>query len=81
MTLDPANRLRRLSKGRLQPGKDADITIFQLDSLKEKAEFGTTVCALPPEGIKYVIVGGKLAYTEDDGQQFTREIETKRMHK
>ena len=80
MTLDPANRLQMQSKGRLQSGKDADITIFQLDQLMEKGEYGIDVCALPPLGIKYVVVGGRIAYTEEDGMQYAREIEAKRVH-
>ena len=28
---------------------DADITIFQLERLLEKGDYGINVCALPPE--------------------------------
>ena len=40
----------------------------------EKGGYGMDICALPPEGIRYVIVNGKLAYTWEDGLQFTQEI-------
>ncbi|ATW27694.1 amidohydrolase family protein [Candidatus Formimonas warabiya] len=77
MTLDPANRLQLQPKGRLQAGKDADITIFQLDRLREKGEYGIDICALPPVGIKYVVVGGQIVYTEKEGAQFAQEIEAR----
>ena len=74
MTLDPALRLRLSQKGRIQPGMDADITIFQLERLLEKGEYGINVCALPPEGIEYVIVEGKISYTAEEGIAFTKWI-------
>ena len=74
LTIDPANRLKLASKGRLQEDKDADIVIFKPEELMEKGGYGMDICALPPEGIRYVIVNGKLAYTWEDGLQFTQEI-------
>jgi len=65
MTLEPALRLQLDTKGRLQPNKDADITLFDLDTLQEMGDYGADVCAKPPLGIRYVIVGGKIVYTND----------------
>lgn len=45
-----------LDKGRLQVGKDADIIIFDLDSVRDKASF--TQPAQTSEGMKYVLVNG-----------------------
>lgn len=62
ITLEPANRLQLSPKGRLQQGKDADITIFDFNEITDRSRFGINVCALPAGGIKYVIVQGKTAW-------------------
>ena len=61
MTLLPAKRLEGIApmmrfKGRIQVGADADITIFNLDTILDKATFekGLEFSA----GIEYVIVNG-----------------------
>lgn len=59
MTAMPANRLRLANKGRLNVGADADITIFDFEKIRDGATFAQPV--LPPEGIDYVIIGGKIA--------------------
>lgn len=58
MTYLPAKRFG-LNKGSLEVGADGDIVVFNLEQIKDKATFQEPV--LPPEGIKYVIVNGKIA--------------------
>ena len=58
----PAKRLGLESKGRIKDGADADIVIFDLKTIEDKAQFpcyGST--SERPEGIDWVIVGGKVA--------------------
>jgi N-acyl-D-aspartate/D-glutamate deacylase len=59
MTYIPALRLRLNKKGLLKEGYDADITIFDYDTIIDKATFQEP--QLRPEGIDYVILGGKIA--------------------
>lgn len=47
-----------ISKGSLQLGADADIALFSLEEISDKATFSEST--LPPEGIKSVIIGGNL---------------------
>lgn len=61
MTLMPARRMERiapafLNKGRVQAGADADITIFNPDTVIDQATFASPM--QPSEGIEYVFVGG-----------------------
>jgi N-acyl-D-aspartate/D-glutamate deacylase len=72
MSLEPARRLparvaAMAKKGRLQPGADADITIFDADTVIDRATYedGT----IPSTGIPYVIVGG--AVVVDRGEVTT----------
>ena len=58
MTAQPAARLHLESKGRLNAGADADITVFDFDTVKDGATFAQP--ALPPKGIEYVFIGGQL---------------------
>ncbi|WP_343208343.1 amidohydrolase family protein [Anaerolentibacter hominis] len=62
LTYLPALRCGFDRKGRIQAGMDADITIFDYDKLKVNAAFGTNVCNLPPDGIRYVLTDGTIAY-------------------
>lgn len=58
-TLLPAETLGFHTKGRLREGMDADLVVFDIHGINDKAEFG-----LPdafPEGIDYVFLNGKLA--------------------
>ncbi len=61
MTLMPAERLEKMSpamrtKGRIGAGMDADITVFNPDTIIDKATFEKP--AQYSEGIEYVLVGG-----------------------
>ena len=59
MTAMPAQRLGLANKGRLNVGADADITIFDYEKITDGATFAEPV--LPPVGIDYVLIGGKIA--------------------
>lgn len=50
------------SKGRLQPGADADLTIFDLATLTDRAEF--TAMNRPAEGVRHLIVSGHSVITD-----------------
>ena len=61
MTIMPANRLSTrtrafLKKGRINPGVDADITIFNPKTVIDRSTY--TDPTTPPEGIDHVIVNG-----------------------
>lgn len=62
MTFMPAIRLNLKRKGLIKQGYDADISIFNYDTIIDKATFQEP--QLPPEGIDYVIIGGKVAVRE-----------------
>lgn len=62
LTLLPALRCGFANKGRLQTGMDADITVFEPDAIGDVNGFGPGLCAVPPKGIKAVIVNGRTAY-------------------
>lgn len=62
MTYMPARRLKLKNKGLLKVGYDADITIFNYDTVIDKATFQDP--QLRPEGVDYVIINGKLAIEE-----------------
>lgn len=69
MTIEPARRLERRvegmrNKGRIHVGADADITVFDPDTVADRATY--TEPALPSEGIEYVIVNGVIVV--DDGE-------------
>ncbi len=63
-TLLPAETLGFNTKGRLREGMDADIVVFDMKNITDKADFG-----LPnayPEGIDYVFLNGKLALSKGE---------------
>ncbi|HYF84191.1 MAG TPA: amidohydrolase family protein [Clostridia bacterium] len=59
MTIGPAKRLKLKNKGDIFEGADADIVIFDKDTIKDKASFENPT--LPPVGIEYVILNGEIA--------------------
>ncbi|MCQ1530296.1 N-acyl-D-amino-acid deacylase family protein [Lutispora saccharofermentans] len=63
MTLMPAERLGLPAKGKIEVGFDADIVIFDSETIMDKATFNAP--ALPPNGIKYVIVNGEIAVKDN----------------
>ena len=58
MTLEPAKRLGLDAKGRLAEGADADITIFDPETIIDKADWSHLEA---PDGIEYVLIGGQKA--------------------
>ena len=54
----PAKRLGLTQKGHLTPGADADLVIFNYETIKDGATYEEPL--LPPKGIEYVIIGGKI---------------------
>ena len=58
MTAQPAARLQLENKGRLNVGADADVTIFDFETVQDGATFEEP--ALHPQGIEYVFLGGEL---------------------
>lgn len=59
MTKLPAERLSLREKGEIKVGMDADIVIFDYDNIIDKATFDNPT--LPPLGIDYVIINGKIS--------------------
>ena len=67
MTLMPAQRLERRAavmknKGRLRIGADADITIFDPESVGDRSTYEEP--AKPSAGIEYVLIGGEFVVEE-----------------
>ncbi len=59
MTQMPAKRLGFTRKGTLDEGMDADIVIFNGDTVIDNASFDNQ--QLPPTGIDFVLIGGEVA--------------------
>ena len=64
MTSFQAKRLGLNSKGSLHPGADADIVIFDPQTVKDRATFREPLAA--PDGIRYVLIGGKIALRDGE---------------
>lgn len=67
-SLMPAERLQdrvpaMARKGRLQAGADADVIAFDPATFRERATFDSLI---PSEGMRYVIVGGRLVVSEGE---------------
>lgn len=63
MTWTTASRFG-LKKGRLSPGWDADIAVFKLDEIRDRATFEES--SLPAAGFRYIWLGGELAIQDDE---------------
>lgn len=68
MTIEPARRLEKRTpamagKGRIEPGADADITIFNPETVIDRATYEDAT--IPSTGIPYVVIGGQVVV--DDG--------------
>jgi len=63
MTIRPADRLELAAKGRIEIGCDADITIFDPETIIDGATFSELK---KPEGIEYVFIGGQEALRDGD---------------
>ena len=60
-TLFPADRLGLTNKGRMKVDADADIVIFDIDTIRDKAQFPDIgEPDAKPEGIHFVVVNGKI---------------------
>ncbi len=59
MTLYPAQRLGLSHKGQVKVGYDADLVIFDKEQILDGATFENPT--LPPKGIEYVLIDGKVA--------------------
>ena len=64
MTSLPAQRIGQFDRGLLRPGMKADVTIFDPDTIIDRAEFGDP--HQYPDGIRFVIVNGEVVL--DDGK-------------
>lgn len=62
LTLLPAKRLGLGKKGRIREGCDADLCLFDPETITDTAGYGLETCALPPAGMKAVICGGRVVY-------------------
>ena len=58
-TIMPAEKLGLKGKGRLTPGADADVIVFDPEKIADCATFMEPT--LPPVGIDGVWIGGQLA--------------------
>ena len=64
-TLLPAETMGLKTKGRLRPGMDADLVVFDPRTIAERAVFITAPDA-PPAGIHRVIIGGRTAAVNNE---------------
>ena len=67
MAYMPAERLHLSNKGRIQPGADADVTVFDPERVLDKATFDNP--AQYSEGIPYVLVAGQFVVRDGKIQE------------
>lgn len=61
ITLGPASRFGITNKGNLKPGNDADLVIFDFQSLRDTSRFSNMGRPdASPEGIKNVLINGEI---------------------
>ena len=60
-SLGPSTPAMR-AKGRLQPGADADIVVFDFDTLTDRATF--SAMNRPSEGVRHLVVSGEPLITD-----------------
>ena len=63
MSTMAAERLNLPHKGNLMTGSDADITIFDINRVKDMATYENG--QIPPIGFDYVLIGGEIALEND----------------
>ena len=63
MSTMAAERLNLTRKGNLMTGSDADITIFDINRVKDMATYENG--QIPPVGFDYVLIGGEIALEND----------------
>lgn len=63
MTVLPAERLGLKTKGSVKEGFDADLVIFDKAAIADRATFEEPT--LPPDGINYVLIGGRTAVKDN----------------
>ena len=79
MTVMPADRLEMKNKGRLSPGADADITIFDADKIADRATFDHPAEA--SEGVRFVLVDGVVVVRDGKVQEGVMRSEERRVGK
>jgi N-acyl-D-aspartate/D-glutamate deacylase len=63
MTSWPATRMRLANRGLIKEGQWADVTVFDLDALQDRATYDEPM--LFPTGIEYVLVNGVVTIDHD----------------
>ena len=80
-TLLPAETMGLKTKGRLREGMDADLTVFDMHEIADRADFaGIGVPDAPPVGVHRVLIGGQTAAIGDKvvNERLGRTIPRKR---
>jgi N-acyl-D-amino-acid deacylase len=64
MTALPAERFGLGDRGVLAVSKAADVVVFSAETVADRASFSEPL--LPPEGVRYVLVGGRLVVVDGE---------------